>query len=295
MQPSFLKPVLTVMLALFAFYGIPVQAARDYNIELVIFKYSGVDQYNAEHWPDHWRIPDTLKSVDLKKIPAEYRSSIMRTGSNALTLNNVVKTLDESSRYQVLTHLGWRQPGLNKDDAINIKIQAGQVYRRITPLPEPLIVENTENQETMPATGSLFITTGDHEPGLPAEPGKPVPIEYEAVTDTTGTSVENPVYELSGNFMVVISRFIHVYADLLLMEPVTLKLEETAPLADAYTNTDSETLVETPKYHLIYTQPDLSFTTLQGFNIREHRRMRSDELHFIDHPARYYRQSLGCT
>ncbi len=84
--------------------------------------------------------------------------------------------------------------------------------------------------------------------------------------------------------MVVISRFIHIYTDLLLMEPVTLKVEQTASNSNTYTNLDSETLVEKPKYHLIFSKPELSFTTLHGFNIQEHRRMRSDELNFIDHP-----------
>ena len=65
--------------------------------------------------PDHWPIPDVRESLDLKKIPREQRNRFLQLDQGALTLNDVVDTLEKSERYRILTHLGWRQPGLNKD------------------------------------------------------------------------------------------------------------------------------------------------------------------------------------
>ncbi|MBN1377997.1 MAG: hypothetical protein JXA04_02045 [Gammaproteobacteria bacterium] len=260
-----------------------VWSARDYNIELIIFRYAGTEQYNAEHWPDSWQIPDTQESLSLDKIPWKQREQFKKLGSGERTLNAVAESLNKSERYQVLKHLAWRQPGLNKNDAINVKIQAGQVYRQIT---AQAVSEFTDEQQKSPAMGSLFITQENQQDtaGLPIEQNKAITIEYEAIDATSANDNDKLVYELSGNFKVVISRFVHVYADFLLMQPVTLRLEQAAATSDAYTNTSSETLITRPKYRLTFSKPDLSFTTLHGFYIDEHRRMRSDELNFIDHP-----------
>lgn len=262
----------------------PAWSARAYDIELVIFKYSGTEQYNTERWSSSWKIPDIQESLDLKKIPWNQKEQFQRLSSNQRILDQVVSTLKKSERYEVLAHLAWRQPGLGKDDAVNIKIEAGQAYRQITPQHTAGI---GDGETSTIRTGSLFISKERQVADLMdtvADPNRPVTVKYETLSNEALKTAENPVYELSGNFKVVISRFIHVYADLLLMEPVTLRVEQATETSDSYTNTDSETLTETPKYEMIISKPGLSFTTLHGFNIQEHRRMRSNELHFIDHP-----------
>jgi hypothetical protein len=257
-------------------------SARDYNIELIIFKYTGTEQYSAEHWPSSWPIPDMHNSLDLDKIPSKQSGQLKKLGSNAHTLNRIADSLGKSTRYQVLGHLAWRQPALNKSDAFNIKIQAGQVYRQLTPAAMPPV---NEMEPASLQAGNLFVIQDNRQTGSdPITFNKATTIEYLPVASVSGLDPDKLVYELSGNIMIVISRFVHVYTDLLMMQPVTLKVEPTTNNPNKYTALDSDTLVETPKYRLIFSNPDLSFTTLHGFSIQEHRRMRSSELNFIDHP-----------
>lgn len=258
-------------------------SAREYNIELIIFRYTGVEQYSAEHWPDNWKIPDTRNSLDLIKLPWAQKDQIRKLAPALQTLNNIAAALEKSERYQVLTHLAWQQPGFDKNDAINIKIEAGQVYHRLTPY-VPSVGDQSEPDA--PQLGGLFVTQENLRTGssLSPEMNKMVPVEYQPVELTARLDPDRLVYELSGNIKIVISRFVHVYSDLLLMQPVILKVEQPADNQGNYSALDGVTLVEKPKYRLIFSSPDLSFTTLHGINVQEHRRMRSDELNFIDHP-----------
>ena len=79
-----------------------------------------------------------------------------------------------------------------------------------------------------------------------------------------GNIVEIPgperLEQLDGTVRVELGRFLHVYTDLLLRKPVVL--EQVDP--------ETQQTVQTP--------------ALLDIPMREHRRMRSRELHYIDHP-----------
>jgi len=79
-----------------------------------------------------------------------------------------------------------------------------------------------------------------------------------------GNIVEIPgperLEQLDGTVRVELGRFLHVYTDLLLRKPVVL--EQVDP--------ETQQAVQTP--------------ALLDIPMREHRRMRSRELHYIDHP-----------
>src|SRR5688572_24334247 len=75
---------------------------RRYDVELLIFKYSNPDEYGAEHWPQHWILPDTKNSVDLNNIDSKYRSdfeALDGTGS----FGGMLEKLDKSVRYETLS------------------------------------------------------------------------------------------------------------------------------------------------------------------------------------------------
>ena len=83
--------------------------------------------------------------------------------------------------------------------------------------------------------------------------------------DADGNLVEIPaperLDELEGSVRVVLGRYLHVYTDLVFRKPLTTM---------AYDET-TETLVP--------------MQSLQSIPVREWRRMRSRELHYLDHPV----------
>ena len=267
-------------------------AERSYDVELVIYKPRNISQqFRNEQWPNSWTIPNTTESVDLNRIPFALQDQFSRLNNEETSISEIAKLIDESERYDLLTFQAWRQPGLDKDSIVDILIQTGQVYTQITQLPEP---EKTkiENEETTTKTASLFIQQNQLdetvEPIFNPYQNLPLTVQY-SVANSQSTNRNQRVYELEGTVKIILSRFLHLYTDLLLLQPVLITPannriidEDTALISD-----DNEDILlepEKPKFNVEIVEADKEFTTLHGFNVKQHRRMRSGELHYIDHP-----------
>ncbi len=327
---------LRLLLSLVLLLSCPLAwSVRNYDIELIIFRYTDNQQYLSEQWQDTWYIPNTEESLDLDTVspvkenldlnivPPEEENPFRTLTEEETTLNSIVEALSESERYHVLTYLAWQQPGLDKDNAIDIKIQAGQAYRQLTRLRKPELPEQEAPEDqtieySLPQMGSLFVSREELDVpviGYVEENDYAVTIEYEPLVSISDddvvqnresvrkipdayrpiitpdspdnfpeAAVDTLIYELTGNIKFVVSRFIHVYIDLLFMQPVILELEQAKTKSDIYTEFETESISSSPGYRILFGQPDAEFNTLHGFNIKAHRRMRSRELHYIDHP-----------
>lgn len=282
-------------LFMMAFIATTAQAERYYDIELLIYKHSKLgEQFRSEHWPNTWLIPNISESLDLNRIPTKQQEKFRRLQDDETTFEEIVEKVTEAERYEILSYQAWRQPGLDKDNRIAIQINAGQIYTQVTELPvavSPGIKPEPETEE--PETGSLFIPQSQLdeflEPMVSRDPSLPLTLEYRTPAEGETIDRDQRVYELQGTVEIVLSRFLHVYSDLLLLQPVYIEKarsnlidEDTALISD-----DNEDILldnEKPKFNVELVSGDEAFTTLHGFNIKQHRRMRSGELHYIDHP-----------
>jgi len=97
------------------------------------------------------------------------------------------------------------------------------------------------------------------------EEKKAFDLNIEELKNTHKISSEN---NITGNFKLILARYLHIYTELVYQRnPVNRSTEEVS--------TSSETSEQTSEH-----------TTLENTNypINMHRRMRSKELHYIDHP-----------
>ena len=194
--------------------------ANDYAIEVVLFVNKDGLQQTAEQFSINHIIPVPSKGIDLN-------SESNNTDWQAITeenyiLDDVVDRLKRSGRYRILKHLAWQQPRVDRDNALPIKITAGRDFTSLFP-------ERAYRQ-----------------------------IEF---SDTSANDTQNynqRVHELAGTINVVITRYIHVYTDLVYRLPRS----NPSSLDDAL-NRDQ---------------------VLVDYAVNSHRRMRSRELHYIDHP-----------
>lgn len=286
--PTILRLITTVIVLMI---GVPgVHAAQAYDVELVLFKYSHEEYFSGENWQKEWIIPDTTGALDLNRVPGEYRGKIRRLNSGERSLSAIADSLDESSRYEVLTYEAWRQPGLNKDNAAAILIQAGDRYSKQS---RTLTLEDEHS-----ARGTLFLRPGEisdqaganGNASTPPDSQQPLTESYQRVDEASRIPREDVTYELEGTVKVVLSRFLHVYTDLLLMQPVMLEplerqtLEQAEPAGSVAPKPASQGSEPVQRYRVTPVDDNQAFTTLQGIDIRQHRRMRSGELHHLDHP-----------
>lgn len=274
---SYHQAIYCLALALLGFFAQPATAQsappqeRWYDVELLIFKYSNPEEFSAENWPERWSLPDTKNSVNLESIDAAYRDDFQPLDPGARSFGGMLEKLDKSVRYEVLDYSAWRQRGLGRDDAVGVRIRAGRSY-----LPQAQVPADAEF--------GLF-EEGFVEQGFLPE----VTIRrYSETQSKTG----NALHELEGEVKIVLSRFLHVYADLLLLKPVTLVPVEPAPQtktsSTAGSGHDPLAAYRVAWAQQAQTDPAIISSgadeTLYGVNIKAHRRMRSGELHHIDHP-----------
>ena len=89
--------------------------------------------------------------------------------------------------------------------------------------------------------------------------GEPEPL-YPVIKDPT--QEKHPINELDGTVKVVLGRYLHVFTDLVYRRPLAK-------------DTDTEPAAPDPLGH---------DRVLADFPLKAHRKMRSKELHYIDHP-----------
>ncbi|MFK7794272.1 MAG: CsiV family protein [Gammaproteobacteria bacterium] len=135
-------------------------------------------------------------------------------------LNNVAEKLKRSSNYRILKHIAWRQPVVEKKYSQAITIKAGRDFTGQYP-------EHAYRQ-----------------------------VEFSDTVSNRSRS--SKVLELDGTINIVITRYIHLYTDLVYRLPRTIP----TGIGDALNR--GQALVD--------------------HSIQSHRRMRSRELHYIDHP-----------
>ncbi len=197
------------------------QPARDlprYKVEMLFFRNTDPEAFYSEHWP----LAEGLDAPagERQGVPESFRL----LPDSEYTLADAEKRLQASPRYQVLTHLVWIQPGLDKEHALPMPVSAGRDFSLEYPERMASRWETNEQGETVEIPGPTSLN------------------------------------ELDGSVRLVLGRYLHLYTDLVLRQPVIVEqLDETTQQMG-----EQKSLFDVP--------------------IRSHRRMRSRELHYIDHP-----------
>ena len=195
-----------------------IVSAKDYAIEIILFANKDGLQQSAEKFNFKHIIPTPTNGLDLSSI--DNNSQWQAIPEEDYILNNVAERLKRSSNYRILKHFAWRQPVVEKQDSQPIAIKAGRDFT---------------NQ--YPEHGYRQIEFSD---------------------TSTNDSGNSKVLELDGTINIVITRYLHLYTDLVFRLPRNIPTD----IEDAL-NRDQ---------------------ALVDYSIQSHRRMRSRELHYIDHP-----------
>ena len=117
--------------ALFVSSGMPVLAADEwYTIEVAIFERVGNAGLAEERWPERIEESRTGLSlsasdgagVQLLTAGRSEASSIVKVKRASLAYGGLVSRMARSGQFRPLVHMGWRQPGLSKTEAVPVKV-----------------------------------------------------------------------------------------------------------------------------------------------------------------------------
>lgn len=242
-------------------------AQNSYRIEMIFFTFNSPGNFNQEDWRQGLPAPDLSHALNL------FGGQTAPAGfkvlpPSAYELDAVTKRLQNSGRYTVIDHVAWEQPGLDIQQAIPVIINAGADYGPLYPqLMQPQFVTRDGQTQEIPAPKHL--------------------------------------YQLHGTVKIVLSRYLHLYTDLVLRVPtqpqsmpaVSTPVGQVAQNPQLPANaTSSQTQagsVQPMKTQLVEDVPVISNPlnaqpapggTLTNVHIIEHRHTRSRKLNYVDHP-----------
>jgi len=233
-----------------------------YDVELVVFKNIKAPKSRE------FILPISSPGRDEKMFDLSSASSVAaaaRLGYKILPkakyrLQEAVTRLVESPRYELLLHVAWRQPGVDRDKALPIWLRGGRIYGS-----EYTSIDNQlELLESIPrvdgAESGADRNFAFDEQSLEA-------LELQML-EQQAMRTHQGLYEFEGKITVALSRYLHTYTDLvfrrprLSVDPVTTNAPQDQYLA-AYA---ADTRI------------------LNNHGLKEHRRMRSKNLHYLDNP-----------
>jgi hypothetical protein len=175
-------------------------------------------------------------------------------------LLEIVARLIKSSRYELLLHAAWRQPGLELEQVLPIWLKGGRIYGNEYISIDSQIELVDDTTQAVDGENSAAKTYEFDEQSLES-------LELQLL-EKQNTQSHDGLYEFEGKITISLSRYLHTYTDLILRRP-RLSVDpvlNNAPLQAYATANAADTRI------------------LNNHRIKEHRRMRSKNLHYLDHP-----------
>lgn len=255
-----------------------------YKVELIVFENLDPAALQAEDWPDQPGTPPLDKAVELSSItamipPAPGGDSAAKPvapptppvkaepaapatvpapapapapawrwlNDSELSLNGLIKKLNASQRYRPLLHIGWIQPLDSSDQGTAVHIYDGMsMMKRAGAAPQA------------PAAATLQSPAG-----AAPEPQETATQAADSVTAPPSTA--DTAHRLDGTFTLRRGRFLHVDAD--------FGYRESEPAAQPAAGSETAGL-----------EPVQAQAVSRYVRMTQSRRIRNDELHYLDHP-----------
>lgn len=230
-----------------------VEAKKFYDVEIIVFKNESVPKGSELNLPTP-SPSRTRQTLDLSGPGSQKRNlakGFSRLHREELRLLDTVQQLKKSSRYKLLSHTGWRQPGLDKTETIPVWIKGGKLFGRGYSSIDQQEPSPIEQQGTLKSSRSVKQSVNDKN-----------------MNETKTGQTTDALYELEGQIIITLSRYLHTQANLVLRKPATIQnlVNRTDTLAEGVETETIEGL------------------RLFNYSLNEKRRMRSKKLHYLDNP-----------
>ena len=232
-----------------------------YDVEVVIFKNIQVPKSREFVLPVSSPAKDKNMLVlsSARSVKAANKLGYEVIPGEQYRLTDVAKKLVKSSRYELLLHTAWRQPGVEQERALPVWIRGGRIYGN----EYTSIDSQIELLESMPKAGRIKAdgTTNEYDEQTLEM------IELQKL-EQQSSQRQQRLYELEGKITIGLSRYLHAHTDLVLRRPRLSIDQETTNSAQ------NRTLAAYSADTLI----------LNNHSLKERRRMRSKNLHYLDSP-----------
>jgi len=129
-----------------------------YDVEIIVFKNIKVPRGHEFKLPtpSASRSENTLDLSDPVSIEQAGESGFTPLSAEELRLQDPVDRIIKSSRYNLLTHTGWRQPGLDEENSIPVWIKGGEVFdSRYSSIDQMITLKQADDTQTTDTSSNL--------------------------------------------------------------------------------------------------------------------------------------------
>lgn len=271
MQRSLFSRLTQTALILFAANTLAAEAPRWYEVELALISYKDDQKIDQENWPeilvdstvDNEQAEVFAKPKHIEQEDPWQWINWWNTAAESKGLYNIQKqslSKQQTPLEKPFTNLGeaFAHKAAQFRWAKDLKVVWSEKWRQ--PIPEKTEAQQPENQITINLKTALnFQDAIKHHTPL---------VEIE----------------VSGNLHLYRSRYLHLVTDLKVQHWKTLEsnstLDKTINVLPSHTRNDSNIVPSNTSSPLT----SVSEIPLRAARIQQSRRMRSTELHYIDHP-----------
>ena len=235
-----------------------------YQFEIIIFEYKNQTPTENEVWPDNPGTPAEPEQAlavfsDDEKILLNPSNGFQVVSEEQYLLKKEAYAIKRSTARKLLIHTGWIQPMLPREQAIPVVLKLGKPLTIQVPDPsyqgDSLIQATPANSNTPPAAARETPVSEATQSDLTDSRTNPDTLQTIAPDIPM---INQDVKQLEGTLTISISRYLHIWSDLIFRRPL-----------------DTPALVN----------PAQDYATVSTFRFVDHRRMRSRELHYLDNPV----------
>ncbi|MGF1723253.1 peptidoglycan binding protein CsiV [Photobacterium nomapromontoriensis] len=253
----------------------PSLAARQFDIEVLLFKRNIAPEQVNESWPDQLTPIDLTGTIDFGDTAQLKARGIRPMSPSQFQLNPQYDKLKQHAGFTPLAHFGWRQGDLSRAAAPTIHITAGKDF-------SAQYLPDGTSRSSMPLAGTETHT----DTGMTITTDNPSANDTNtgAVTDTGAISPSSPLYELDGTMKVYVQHYLFTDATFDLREPDRREIIVGAEPIDTGINPlVTESNVQVGHLQEVKKKVDVE-EFLKSYRFNQQRKMRSSETHYLDHP-----------
>jgi len=261
--PNFAKFIAFFTLSLSAqtLFAVEVNTSEEeavtwYQVEVLLFK------NNKEYKQDQNDIPLNLPSSEtqyvLVKTDPMVASQLKRLPNSSLRLNKSFTAMTRSKEFEVLEFAGWKQPLIKNQKGIPLTIKAGEQFGEHYEL---------EGQLTFRKNRYLHVKTDLYMASY--EEGTNTNLQKWLLEDTFSASSLSSITGTGSN----IPETLPVPAEVIIEQSETITDDSETHSTDVETGAFSAT-----------EEKVINYIASNIAHMNETRRMRSGEIHFLDHP-----------
>ncbi|PSW07288.1 peptidoglycan binding protein CsiV [Photobacterium lipolyticum] len=255
----------------------PTFAARQFDVEIILFKRNINPDQVSESWPDQLKPLDMRGTMTFGNTDSLAAKGVTPLSPDQYQLTNQYQKLQNHAGFTPLAHVAWRQGDEGKGAAPKFHLVSGKDFS------DRYLADGTSKAELR--RRQLSAPDSTHDPEL----GSDITItigQEGADTDlaTDAADSEAPLYQLDGSIQVYVQHYLFADVNLDLREPGRREvIVGTEPLESDSIETETETNVQVGHLQEVKKKVEVE-EFLKSYRLSQQQRMRSGETHYLDHP-----------